>query len=94
MTTLMLTQAERKEFKRLAHSLNPVVQLGAAGLTPAVLQEIDRALTHHELIKVRLTGADRTTREATAESIADALSCAAVQIIGRVLVLYRPAPEA
>jgi putative YhbY family RNA-binding protein len=91
MSTLLLTNAERKELKARAHSLDPVVIVGAAGLTPAVLQEIDRGLGSHELIKVRLAGAG--AREAAAEDIADALSCAVVQIIGHVLVLFRPFPE-
>jgi len=93
MSTLLLTSEERKALVGRAHGLNPVVLIGAAGLTPPVLQEIDRALGSHELIKVRLAGADREAREATAEAISDALSCATVQIIGNMLVLFRPAPE-
>ena len=92
MPTLLLTNAERKELKTRAHSLNPVVMVGAAGLTPAVLQEIDRGLGSHELIKVRLSGAGRKTREQAAEDIAEALSCAVVQIIGHMLVVFRPFP--
>ena len=93
MPTLLLTNAERKELKARAHSLNPVVMVGAAGLTPPVLQEIDRSLGSHELIKVHLAGADRKSRESAAEDIAEALSCAVVQIIGHMLVLFRPTPE-
>ena len=93
MPTLLLTNAERKALKARAHPLHPVVIAGAAGLTPAVLQEIDRALGSHELIKVRLAGADREARERSAEDIAEALSCAVVQVIGHVLVIFRPFPE-
>ncbi len=93
MSTFLLTNSERKELKTRAHPLNPVVIVGAAGLTPAVLQEIDRGLGSHELIKVRLAGAGPAAREAAAEDIAEALSCAVVQIIGHVLVLFRPFPE-
>jgi len=93
MPTLLLTPAERKEFQARAQSLKPVVLVGNAGLSPPVLQEIDRALASHELIKVRLAGADRKDREQAAEDIAEALSCAAVQIIGNMLVLFRPRPE-
>jgi putative YhbY family RNA-binding protein len=93
MPTLLLTNAERKELKSRAHALNPVVMVGAAGLTPPVLQEIDRGLGSHELIKVRLSGSDRTSRERSAEDIAEALSCAVVQVIGNMLVLFRPFPE-
>ena len=93
MSTLLLTSAERKELKARAHPLNPVAMIGGAGLTPAVLQEIDRGLGSHELIKVRLAGAGPDAREAVAEDIAEALSCAVVQIIGHVLVLFRPFPD-
>ena len=91
MPSLLLEKAERKALA--AHPLNPVVLLGAAGLTPAVLQEIDRALAAHELIKVRLAGMDRDARQAASEQISDSTSSAAVQLIGNVLVLYRPKPD-
>jgi RNA-binding protein len=93
MPTLLLTNLERKELKARAHPLNPVVMVGNAGLTPPVLQEIDRGLASHELIKVRLAGRERKDREQAAEDIAEALSCAVVQIIGHMLVLFRPLPE-
>jgi RNA-binding protein len=93
MPTLLLTNAERKDLKSRAHPLNPVVMIGGAGLTPPVLQEIDRGLASHELIKVRLAAADREAREQAAENISEALSCAVVQIIGNVLVLFRPRAE-
>ena len=93
MPSLLLEKAERKAPAVQAHPLNPVVLLGAAGLTPAVLQEIDRALTAHELIKVRLAGMDRDARQAASEQISDSTSSAAVQLIGNVLVLYRPKPD-
>lgn len=93
MPTLMLDKAGRKALAAQAHPLNPVVLLGAAGLTPAVLQEIDRALRAHELIKVRLAGMDREARQAATDEITDSTSSAAVQLIGNVLVLFRPKPE-
>ena len=93
MPSLLLTNLERKELKARAHPLNPVVMIGNAGLTPTVLQEIDRGLASHELIKVRLAGAHRNDREQAAEDIAEALSCAVVQIIGHMLVLFRPLPQ-
>ncbi|MDO4905113.1 MAG: YhbY family RNA-binding protein [Lautropia sp.] len=93
MPSLDLSKAERKTLAAQAHSLNAVVLLGAAGLSPAVMQEIDRALTAHELIKVRLTGMEREERQPAGQRIADTLSCAVVRIIGNVLILYRPAPD-
>ncbi len=87
-----MTPAERRSLASQAHHLSPVVLLGSNGLTPAVMQEIDRALTSHELIKIRLTGAERDDRKGLAAQITDTLSCAAVQQIGLVLVLYRQRP--
>ena len=93
MPTLLLTPTERKQLQARAQALKPVVLVGNAGLAPPVLQEIDRALASHELIKVRVAGAGRSDREEAAEEIAEALSCAAVQIIGNTLILFRPRPE-
>lgn len=92
MPELMLDRDARLALKARAHALNPVVLLGAAGLTEAVLKEIDRALTAHELIKVRVPGDDRAEREAVFSRIAEALGAARVQMIGKLLVLYRPRP--
>jgi RNA-binding protein len=67
--------------------------MGSAGLTDAVLKEIDRALSAHELVKVKVPGDDRGEREAMFADIAERLSAAPVQAIGKQLVFYRPAPE-
>ncbi len=75
-----------------AHPLRPVVLIGDNGLTPAVLKEIDRALTAHGLIKVKVAGEDRDARDAMLAEITDALSCAPVHHLGKTLILYRPQP--
>jgi RNA-binding protein len=71
-----------------------VVLLGAAGLTEAVLAEIELALSHHELIKVRVTGGDRDARDAQVRTIVEETDSALVQRIGNIAVLYREKPEA
>lgn len=92
MTELILTPKERQALKGQAHRLNPVVLMGAGGLTDAVVREVDRALTAHELIKVRVPGDDRDERDAIFTDLAQRLSAARVQSIGKLLVLYRPKP--
>jgi RNA-binding protein len=87
---LILSAAERKSLKAAAHHLNPVVIIGQEGLSEAVIRETDRSLRAHELIKVRVAGDDRQTRQAILEALCEALHCAAVQSIGKLLVLYRP----
>ncbi len=87
-----LSPLERKALKARAHHLNPVVLIGDAGLTPAVMREIDLAIKSHELIKVRMMGDDRDARTAAYESICEELHCTPVQHIGKLMVLYRPKP--
>lgn len=94
MSELILNRAERLALKAQAHALSPVVLLGAAGLSDAVMREIDRALYAHGLIKVRAPGDDRGERESVFSTIAENLNAARVQMIGKVLVLYRPKPDA
>ena len=93
MTELTLTRDQRVALRARAHHLDPVVLLGAAGLTEAVMKETDRALAAHELIKVRIPGDDRDEREAVCVQLAERLGAARVQVIGKLLVLYRPRPE-
>jgi len=93
MPEVALTPKERQALKARAHALKPVVLLGNAGASAAVVREIDRALTAHELIKVRVPGDDRADRDALFADLAETLSAARVQAIGKLLVLYRPFPE-
>jgi RNA-binding protein YhbY len=67
--------------------------IGEAGLTPAVLKEIDIALKSLELIKIRVLGKDRGTREALIDEICAALDASPVQHIGKILVIFRLRPE-
>ena len=87
-----LTPRERAHLKARAHHLEPTVQVGHGGLTDAVAAEIERALTAHELIKVKMAAADRHAREALSEAICARTDAAQVQRVGKVLVLWRPAP--
>lgn len=89
---LVLSPSERKALKARAHHLNPVVLIGDAGLTPAVMREVDAALKSHELIKVRITGDDRDVRVAAYETMCTDLHAAPVQHIGKLVVLFRPKP--
>lgn len=90
---LNLTPAQRSELRAEAHGLSPIVLIGEAGLTPAVMKEIDAGLNAHGLIKVRVFGDDREVRIQFYESICSELRAAPVQHIGKLLVLYRPQKE-
>jgi RNA-binding protein len=90
---LTLTADQRRELRARAHSLNPTVMIGAAGLTVSVLEEIAHSLDSHGLIKIRVMSDDRAGRVAALEQICTQLNAAAVQHIGKILVVYRPAVE-
>jgi RNA-binding protein len=79
---------DKKQLKADAHSLNPVVIIGQAGLTDAVLAEIELALDHHELIKVKIR-AERDERKLISEKICAQTSAELIQSIGQVIVIYR-----
>ncbi len=89
----MSDTTHRRTFIRIAAKLKPVVTVGAGGLTEGVLQEIERALRDHELIKIRLNVEDRDLRRATAEQLADQLDAEPIQRVGKTVVLHRANPE-
>ena len=93
MPAIQLTPAQRKEKRADAHHLDPVVMIGADGLTAAVTKEVDAALKAHGLIKVRVMSDDRAGREQILATLADQLDAAPIQHIGKLLVLWRPIPE-
>ena len=88
-----LTNRERNQLKARAHALEPVVQVGHAGLTDKVLAEIDRALIAHELIKVRVDAPDRFARAKVCEAICARTDAAEVLRVGKLLALWRPRPD-
>ena len=92
-TPPVLSERQRRHLRGIAHSLQPVIRLGSAGLTDAVARETDRALTDHELIKVKAPGGDRDARDALFAELARRSGSALVHRIGNVAVLYRPRPD-
>lgn len=88
-----LTPRDRQQLKARAHALEPVVQIGQDGVTDQVAMELDRALTAHELIKVKVSAPDRDAREALCDDIVTRTDAAEVQRVGKVLVLWRPKPD-
>jgi RNA-binding protein len=83
---------QRKYLRGKAHSLQPLVRVGRAGLSDAVIEQVDAELARHELIKVRLD-AEREERSELAERIASATGAAIAGEIGRIAILYRPHPD-
>ncbi len=87
-----MNTADKKRFKAQAHSLKPVVMIGQAGLTSAVMQEIEIALDSHELIKIRIR-AERDERELITTQICQQTHAELIQKIGQITTLYRLNPD-
>jgi RNA-binding protein len=87
-----LTSKRRAELRARAHDLDSVAQIGKFGVTPEALAHIDKALTDHELIKVKFIGFKETRRELSSE-IAGATGSALIDVIGNVAIFYRDNPE-
>jgi RNA-binding protein len=88
----MLNSADRKALKAKAHKLEPVVQIGSKGITDEVIAEIERALSAHELIKVRAAGLERRARDEALDSICQKTGAQEVQQVGKVFVIFRKNP--
>ena len=87
-----LTNKERAHLKARGHALEPVVHVGNAGLTGTLMAEVDRALTAHELIKVKIGTDDRASRVAIGNDLCTRAGATAVHRVGKVIILWRPRP--
>jgi RNA-binding protein len=88
-----LAEKLKRDLRQRGHSLKPVVIIGNAGLSEAVIREIDLSLEHHELLKVRLGGADREAKRRLIASICAACHAELVQSIGHIALIYRRRAE-
>jgi len=86
---MALTEKQRKHLRGLGHALKPVIQVGQAGVSEAVLAETDRALDAHELIKVRIAGMERDERNDALDALAERTRSELVGRIGHTALLYR-----
>lgn len=92
-TTVALSGKEKRALRARAHHLNPVVSVGAAGVSDGVLAEIDGALEHHELVKLRIAADDREQRAALITGICERTNAELIQRIGHTAVIYRERSE-
>ncbi len=89
MRRMELSEKQKKHLRRLAHPLSPIVMMGNAGLTDGVVNELERALTDHELVKVSARVGDRAARNDALDTLAARTAAQLVQRIGNVGVFYR-----
>jgi len=90
---LLLTATQRRALSARAHAINPIIMIGKTGLSAGVINELDRGLSSHELIKVKVQIESRGAREVLFEEICQQLNAAPVKHIGKILVIYRPKSE-
>ena len=88
-----LTNAQNRFLRGQAHDLKAMLQVGGKGITEALAAEVDNALEHHELIKVKVAGEDRDLRDAMIAELTTRTGAALVQRIGHTAVLYRPSKD-
>ena len=89
-----LSSTEKKRFRSIGHKLNPVVIIAQKGLTENIKKEIERALTKHELIKIKLITGKRENKKTITELICEEFEAECIHAIGHVILLYRASPEA
>lgn len=89
---MALTGKQRRALRAMGHHLEPVVQVGHAGITPGVVAALEQALWDHELVKVRV-GSEAPDRKAVAAELAQATGAELAQVLGRTLLLYKPNPD-
>ena len=91
--SLVLTSAQNRFLRGQAHELKAMLQVGGKGVTDAVAAEVDGALEHHELIKVRIAAEDREARDGVIAALVERSGAALVQRIGHIAILYRPSRD-
>ncbi|MCG7599447.1 ribosome assembly RNA-binding protein YhbY [Halomonas sp. McH1-25] len=91
---MSLSQAQKKAFRSIGHHLDPVVTVSENGVSEGVMAELDRALTDHELIKIKLAVGDREIRRQVIEELAADARAEIIQIIGKMALFYRRNPKA
>lgn len=88
---IKLTGKQARHLRGLGHHLQPVVMIGKNEIDARVIEELDHQLSAHELVKVRILESCFTDRKVLAPALAEATGAAVAQILGRTLLLYRPA---
>lgn len=86
---MSLTPSQNRYLRGLAHQKKAVILLGAKGATAAVVKELDLALGHHELVKIRLSGSDKGERQAQVDALVDGTRSETVHRVGHTVLLFR-----
>ncbi len=88
-----LSKPQIKFLKSEAHALKPVVMIGGNGVTESVLEELERALEHHELVKVKIRAEDRDEKHEIIDYLCEKTNALKINTIGHMLVLFRQSKD-
>ena len=88
-----LTSKQRSHLRGMASTINPIFQIGKASLTPEVIEGIREAIDKRELVKVSVLKNCFDDPREIAEVLAERTRSQVVQVIGKKIVLYKPAKE-
>jgi RNA-binding protein len=86
---MSLSSADKKHYRGIAHNLNPVIIVGDKGLSEGLMEELNRALNDHELIKVKVAVGERDDRSAIINELVEQTGSELVQTIGKIAVLLK-----
>ncbi|HIE78188.1 MAG TPA: ribosome assembly RNA-binding protein YhbY [Candidatus Thioglobus sp.] len=88
-----LTNNQKKYLRSLGHHLKPVVMVGQNGLSEAVLLELESTMEKHELLKIKIRTEDRDEKHKMIDKIVDYSKSNLVQVVGNIVLIYRPFKE-
>ncbi|MEA3404583.1 MAG: ribosome assembly RNA-binding protein YhbY [Pseudomonadota bacterium] len=88
-----LTITQKKYLRGIAHGLNPMITIGAKGVTESLMAELESTLSHHEILKIKMSSADRDDRKLIVEHILQETGALLVQTVGKICVIYRQNEE-
>jgi RNA-binding protein len=90
---MTISNTAKKQYRAIGHNLNPIITIAQKGLSENIRLELERALTDHELIKIKLVAADRDVKKALVAIICQEFKSECVQSIGHMALLYRRAKK-
>ncbi|MDX1353104.1 ribosome assembly RNA-binding protein YhbY [Thiomicrorhabdus sp. Kp2] len=88
-----LTTNQKKFLRGIAHNINPMIIIGANGVTESLMKELESTLEHHEILKIKMASADRDDRKQIIDYILEQTGALLVQSIGKICVIYRQSED-
>jgi len=86
---MLLSENQKRQLRKIGHTLKPTVTIGSNGLTDAVCDEIEHTINHHELIKIKVNASDRKDRDEMINTLSQRTGAVLVQRVGHVALIFR-----